>query len=182
MWSFRSCLAWACVMWPLIVGPGMKAARAQDLGAPGPTPSTRPAGEVELRIDIAPNAQRRCGCVDARVVLRNGSDAVVWIIKVGLLEDLDFAVVNEAGQRMPLTRYGWLQLPRQQLPVEREARRIIRTLKPGESTAYDLKLNQYYDLTVPGTYSVQVKTRFEESSLRPHGELSSNVLRLKLGG
>lgn len=84
-----------------------------------------------------------------------------------------FEVRDEKGELVPETRYG-------QLFEEHHGRIrgswISRTLKPGESIKETSLINQLYDMSLPGKYTIQVSHDMPEGSGK--GKVKSNTVTI----
>lgn len=108
-----------------------------------------------------------------QVVTTNESDKVISYHNTNLC-DYSVTVRTTAGTSAPETRLNKeLNCGSGQLRVT--GRNILVTLKPSESNSEDIRINEMYDMSTPGQYSIQVERTFPGV-----GHFTSNVVKIEV--
>ena len=116
-----------------------------------------------------------------RVVLKNvGPKTFTYIIKNSELV-YGFVVTDEAGNSMPLTRYGQLLHKPADPTMEMNDSIYPVNLLPGEQGLPNrLPLSTMYDISVPETYKIMATMEFSDKG-KPI-KISSNIVSVKVEG
>lgn len=99
-----------------------------------------PVGAVDYPLPVA-------------VVVTNTTDEELRYVIKGRLQNVVYAVVDEKGEDVPLTRWGasWLK------PSSDAVGKVVTmVLQPGETLKVEEDLARYFDLTITGKYEVQI--------------------------
>ena len=112
--------------------------------------------------------------VIVRVTIVNESNQPVTYYNTSTYCNYSLKVLTSAGTPAPETDFKkGLSCGSGQLEIT--GRRILVTLKPGESSAEDIRVSEQYDLSQPGQYSIQVDRTFPGI-----GHFSSNVVNVNI--
>jgi len=116
--------------------------------------SARPVGETLTLSIAAPEVPIRESNLSLEVTMTNRTAEPMTLFKTNPGCDFTAEVKDANGRAVELTQTG-VELSRcqQRLIV---GRRILVTLKPGESTDESYPIDLYYSLPRPGTYTVQL--------------------------
>ena len=104
---------------------------------------------LRLSIQLKEYDKKEYGPVTLSIVVKNVSENVVNYIAPSLFFDYGLTVKDSKGDEVPLTRYG----ERIRNSGE-DFKRALVNLKPEEQKEYTLVVSRYYDLTLPGTYTI----------------------------
>lgn len=140
-----------------------------------PEAPPQPAGRVELTLVDRPGSVLEPFRIG--VTLRNTGDAPFVVREVGLTPRFDITVLNDRGDRMPPTRYAIAQ---DESPIR--DRTILHTLRPGDARYWELVLNRYRDLTLPGAYTATLGCeiiKVQADGSRQRIELRSNTVAFR---
>lgn len=136
----------------------------------------RPAGEALVLTITAPDDMSvRESNLTLQVTMTNRTAQVMTVFKTNPGCDFTAEVKDANGHLVPLTAAG-AELSRCQRRLIL-GRRILVTLKPGESTEESYPIDLYYGLPRPGSYTVQL-TR--EVPSQPKHVSRSNEIVLNL--
>jgi hypothetical protein len=109
-----------------------------------------------------------------RVITVNESNQPVTYYNTSTYCNYSLKVLTSAGTPAPATDFKKGQsCGSGQLEIT--GRRILVMLKPGESSAEDIRISEQYDLSQPGQYSIQVDRTFPGI-----GNFSSNVVNVSV--
>lgn len=124
------------------------------------------------------NAVQSAEPIVFQVTLKNVGQAVL-IYALANKPVVEFSVKDEKGQIMPLTRYG------QDLFKPAAGTQVFRLiqvkLKPGEERTYRLLVNDMYDMTVPGDYTIVAKKTVSNGA-GGSVEVTSNAVKVTVNG
>jgi hypothetical protein len=95
------------------------------------------------------------GSIEVRVTTTNESDHPITYYNTNLC-NYSFKIVTATGTVVPETEERKRLNCGSQGGIEISGRRILVTLKPGESSSEDLRLPNYNDISQPGEYSVRL--------------------------
>jgi hypothetical protein len=134
-----------------------------------------PAGEALALTIAAPEVSVRESNLTLQVTMTNRTAQPMTLFKTNPGCDFAAEVKDANGHRVPLTQAG-AELSRCQKHLIL-GRRILVTLKPGDSTDESYPIDLYYGLVRPGSYTVQL-TR--EVPAQPDHISQSNEIVLNL--
>lgn len=127
-------------------------------------------GDLSLNLtELAPGT-RAGGKVMVRVTTLNESDHPITYRNTNSC-NYSFKVFTSAGTLAPETEQKKQVNCESKGGLEITGRDILMTLKPGESSGENITLTEWYDMSQPGEYSVQVDRTFPGV-----GHFSSNIV------
>ena len=146
------------------------------LASAAPFTAARPTGgALGLMIAAPDEASIRESNLTLQVIMTNRTSQVMTVFKTNPGCDFTAEVKDSGGNPVPLTPAG-AELSRCQRRLIL-GRRILVTLKPGESTEESYPIDLYYGLARPGSYTVRL-TR--EVTSQPKHISRSNEIVLNL--
>ncbi len=114
--------------------------------------------DLNVVVDVEYVAGKNADC---RIEIRNRSDKTLVYFYGSSYRDFYMELVDADRRPVPRTRFGSRLGTRR----DRSSGRATRELKAGESRTEDINLARVFDLSVPGKYTLSVKTVLNELEL-----------------
>lgn len=111
------------------------------------------------------------------LALKNeGTRAIAYGYR-GSLRGFAIVILDQKGNRVPLTRWGEMRLGDNDGET---GKYVIRDLMPNEVLTININLSRYFDLTMPGTYSLYANWDAEPSSEDRNIKLVIEILNFEV--
>lgn len=120
-----------------------------------------PCTDLELTIKPTKAEYRQGEMVTLDITLRKVTPGEFSSDLIVPIENIEYRVFDNHGERMPLTNYGSLH---QYYFSVKTGGGPHQQLAEGESAKYQVPVNLLYDLTLPGKYTVSAKCYFKQLS------------------
>jgi hypothetical protein len=119
------------------------------------------ADTLSLKLTALDTSVKAGGKIMVRVTTTNESDHPITFHNISRDCDYSFRVLTNSKTPAPESEYKkQLRCNRVADQLEITGRNIIVTLKPGESSFEDILITDLYDMSVAGTYTLQVDRTF----------------------
>jgi hypothetical protein len=130
-------------------------------------------GDLSLKLTVFDPTVKTGSKIGIRVTTTNESDHPITYHNTNLC-NYSFKVFTSAGSPAPETELQKsLNCDFRGPMTGITGRNILVTLKPGESSSEDFRLLEFFDMSEPGEYSVQVDRTFPNI-----GRVSSNIVTI----
>lgn len=110
------------------------------------------------------------------VLLKNASKRPLLLVETYPERDFEIAVFDSKGSLVSLTAHG------QKLLQAEVYRQVSVRIKPGQVVERKIMLNQVFDLSTPGEYSISVRRNIPQPNSDAGIELVSNKTNFKVAG
>lgn len=110
----------------------------------------------------------------------NASEEDLFFVETNRELDIRIVMLDSKGRPVPRTPDGERLLKMQNDPMSQISRRVAKRLSPGESLRYEFDLRGWFDLSRPGTYSVQATYDVFKKPGPGLADLRSNVAVFEL--
>ena len=109
-----------------------------------------------------------------RIVIKNVTKKPLYLAEVGVEKDYSLSISNDKRIDVPLTEHGKAVLDGD---VYMNLSLIV---KPGEERRDVLEVNNLYDMTAPGEYSILVQRKVGRLNAKGTAQVQSNVVHVRV--